>query len=130
LRALKVVAYPLMSKPDETRAEALRRLNERAAALDVRTQRPVAAHGGEQAVSQAYRIVAELIGGVLVGLAFGFLADRIFRTTPWGLVAGVLLGFALSIWMARRTANRLMALAKQGDAGPLPSVPFDDDDEE
>lgn len=129
MRALKVVAYPLMTKPDETRAEALRRLDERAAALDSRTQRPTAAHAGEQAVSQAYRIVAELIGGVLVGLALGFLADRIFRTTPWGLVGGVLLGFALSIWMARRTANRLMELAKQGDAGPLPSVPFDDDEE-
>ena len=129
MRALKVVAYPLMSKPEETRAEALRRLDERAAALDARTQRPVAAHAGEQAVSQAYRIVAELLGGVLVGLAFGFLADRIFRTTPGGLVVGVLLGFALSIWMARRTANRLMALARQDDAGPLPSVPFDDDEE-
>jgi ATP synthase protein I len=129
LRALKVVAYPLMSKTDETRAEALRRLDERATALDARTQRPVASHGGEQAVSQAYRIVAELIGGVLVGLAVGFLADRIFRTTPWGLVVGVLLGFALSIWMARRTANRLMALAKQ-DTAPLQSVPFDEDDDE
>jgi ATP synthase protein I len=118
-----------MHKTDETRAEALKRLNERAAALDARTQRPEAKHAGEQAVSQAYRIIAELLGGVLVGLALGFLADRLFRTTPWGLIAGVLLGFALSIWMARRTANRLMALAAQ-DTAPLPSVPFDDEDEE
>ncbi len=79
-------------------------------------------------MSQAYWIIAELIGGVLVGLAAGFIADRIFRTTPWGLVGGVLLGFALSIWMANRTANRLMALATQ-EQEPLPSVPFDDDED-
>ena len=63
-----------------------------------------------------------------MAFAAGFIVDRIFRTTPWGLVGGVLLGFALSIWMANRTANRLMALAKQ-EQEPLPSVPFDDDEE-
>jgi ATP synthase protein I len=118
-----------MTKPDETRAEALRRLDERAAALDARTQRPTGQHAGEQAIDQAYKIIAELLGGVNVGLALGFLADRVFRTTPWGLIGGVLLGFALSIWMARRTANRLMALAQQDDAAPPQSVPFDDDEE-
>jgi ATP synthase protein I len=117
-----------MAKPNEPREEALKRLDERAAALNARTQRPAGQHAGEQAVSQAYRIIAELLGGVLVGLALGFLADRLFRTTPWGLVAGVLLGFALSIWMARRTANRLMAMAKEGSEPPQ-SVPFDDDEE-
>ena len=61
-------------------------------------------------------------------MAAGFIVDRVLDTTPWGLIGGVLLGFALSLWMARRTANRLMAMAKQ-DAEPLPSVPFDDDEE-
>jgi ATP synthase protein I len=117
-----------MAEPSTPREEALKSLNERAAALDARTQRPTGQHAGEQAVGQAYRIIAELIGGVVVGLALGFVADRLFRTTPWGLIGGVLLGFAVSIWMARNTANRLMALAKQ-DAEPLPSVPFDDDEE-
>ena len=118
-----------MAPADDSREEAIKRLDERAAALGARTQRPVASHAGEQAVSQAYRIIAELLGGVLVGLALGFIVDRVLGTTPWGLIGGVLLGFALSVWMARRTANRLMAMAKQG-AEPLPSVPFDDDDEE
>ena len=117
-----------MAPADDPREEAVRRLDERAAALRARTQRPEASHAGEQAVSQAYRIIAELIGGVLVGIAAGFIVDRVLKTTPWGLIGGVLLGFALSIWMARQTANRLMAMAKQ-DAEPLPSVPFDDDEE-
>jgi ATP synthase protein I len=117
-----------MVRPTDSRDEALRRLNERAAALDARTRRPVGKHAGEQAVSQAYRIIAELIGGVLVGLALGAGVDAFFGTLPWGLIGGVLLGFALSIWMARRTANRLMALARQ-DEEPAASVPFDDDEE-
>jgi ATP synthase protein I len=118
-----------MTPTDDPREEAIRRLDERAAALGARTQRPVASHAGEQAVSQAYRIIAELIGGVLVGLAAGFIVDRVLHTTPWGLIGGVLSGFALSIWMARRTANRLMALAKQDTTAPPPAVPFDDDEE-
>jgi ATP synthase protein I len=118
-----------MAPQDDAREEAIRRLDERATALGARTQRPEASHAGEQAVSQAYRIIAELLGGVLVGLAAGFIVDQVMNTTPWGLIGGVLLGFALSIWMARRTANRLMAMAKQGSEPPQ-SVPFDDDDED
>lgn len=112
-----------MSPADDSRDEAIRRLDERAKALGARTEKTVTSHAGEQAVGQAYRIIAELIGGVLIGLAFGFLADRVFRTTPWGLISGVLLGFALSIWMARRTANRLMALARQETTGAAKAVP-------
>lgn len=118
-----------MTKVDKPREEALKRLDERAAALDARTQRPQGRHAGEMAVSQAYRIIAELLGGVIVGLALGFAVDMFAHTTPWGMIVGILLGFALSIWMARRTANRLMALAKQEESGPPQSVPFDDDEE-
>jgi ATP synthase protein I len=45
---------------------------------------------------------------------------------PWGLIVGVLSGFAVSVWMARRTANRLMAEARL--EGEPKSVPFDEDE--
>lgn len=84
---------------------------------------------GQQASSQAYRILAELIGGVLVGGALGFGADRLLGSIPIGMIVGVLLGFGVSLYMAHRTAKRLMALAKsQGE--PIQSVPFDDEDED
>ena len=102
-----------MVKPDDSREEALRRLDERADALAARTARPAsavtAAHG--TAIGQAYRIIAELIGGAVVGLALGAGADWLFGTAPIGLIAGVLLGFALAVYMAKRTADRLMAQA-------------------
>ena len=119
-----------MSTPTESREEAIKRLNDRASELETtaapKTNEALAA----QAVSsQAYKIIAELLGGVFVGLGLGFGADRLFGTNPWGLIGGVLLGFALSIYMARRTANRLMAQAKASGLEPR-SIPFDDEDDE
>jgi len=120
-----------MPSPDDLRRqEALGRLSEQAKALEAKNRPVASSHAaGEQAVSQAYRIIAELLGGVVVGLIAGFVFDRVFKTTPWGLLTGVLGGFALSLWLAWGTAQRLMAIAKT-DAEPLSSVPFDDDDEE
>ncbi len=83
----------------------------------------------QKVVGQAYRIIAELLGGVLIGLALGFGVDRLFGTTPIGVVGGVLLGFALSVYMARRTANRLMAQAKAAGL-PQQGEPIVEADEE
>jgi len=119
-----------MSLPPESREEAIKRLNVSASALETRTAPPTSEHlAGMAVTSQAYKIIAELIGGVLVGLALGFVVDRLAGTTPWGLIGGVLLGFALSIWMARRTAERLMAQAKASGVVPQ-SIPFDDAEED
>ncbi len=105
-----------MPKAADPREQALRSLDERAKALEARTVRPVSHSSEASATSQAYRILAELLGGVLLGIGAGALVDRFAGTGPWGVIGGVLLGFALSIYMARRTANRLMALAKAEEA--------------
>lgn len=105
-----------MSKAADPREEALRSLDERAKALETRTARPVSHASEATATSQAYRILAELLGGVLLGIGAGALVDRFAGTAPWGVISGVLLGFALSIYMARRTANRLMAQAEAEEA--------------
>lgn len=119
-----------MSLPPESREEAIKRLNEQADALQRRADSRLAQElAGQRAAGQAWRIIADLFGGVLVGLALGFLVDRFAGTTPVGLIGGVLLGFAVSIWMARRTANRIMAEAKASGEQPK-AVPFDDEDED
>ncbi len=97
------------TSPDQDRAVS--ELAQRADALRKRTERPSAAAPHGAAVNQAYRIIAELVGGVVVGLALGFGVDLLLPTEPWGLIGGVLIGFALAVYMARRTANRLMAQA-------------------
>ncbi len=104
--------------PNPVDPEALRRLRQDAEALRARTAPPLASHVAQHgtAVSGAYRIIAELFGGVLVGLGLGFGADMLLDTAPWGIIGGVLLGFALAVYMARRTANRLMAQAAAENA--------------
>lgn len=126
-----------MSDPRTPTDDRLRDLSARADALERSTARPAsaaagAAHGA--AANQAYRIIADLVGGVVVGLALGFGLDRLaplvgFRTAPAGLLTGVLAGFAVSVWMAKRTADRLVAQARNDNANP-PSVPFDDGEDD
>jgi ATP synthase protein I len=117
-----------MSSSRESREEAIKRLNERASSLEASTAEAASDDAaGHAAASQAWRILGELIGGVLVGLALGIVFDRFAGTVPWGTISGVLLGFAVSIWMAWRTASRIAARAKL--EGEPKSVPFDDEDE-
>lgn len=116
-----------MPKSDGPSEEVLRSLDERAAALERRAARPTGSTGVEgQAIDQAYRLIVELVGGVLVGLGLGFGVQWLHLVpAPWGLIGGVLLGFAVSVWMAKRTADRLMARAAAYTArtGPATSVP-------
>jgi ATP synthase protein I len=118
-----------MSLPPESREEAIKRLTESASDLEARTVHQ-ASHeaAGHAASGQAWRIIADLFGGVFVGLAIGFIVDRFAHTDPWGLIGGVLLGFAVSVFMAWQTAQRLMAQAKASGVEPK-SVPFDEDEE-
>ncbi|WP_409020184.1 AtpZ/AtpI family protein [Brevundimonas vesicularis] len=114
----------------ESREEAIKRLHQSASKLEARTKTEKFVDAAAQkVVSQAYRIIAELIGGVLIGLGVGFGIDYLFDTAPAGVLGGVLMGFALSIYMARRTANRLMAEAKAAGI-PQQGEPIVEADEE
>ena len=117
-----------MSTEPESREEAIARLAKGASDLEARTTRELSHEAaGQAAAGQAWRILADLFGGVFVGLALGFIVDRFAGTEPWGLIGGVLLGFAVSVFMAWRTAQRLMAQARASGVEPK-SVPFDDDE--
>ncbi len=54
-----------------------------------------------------YRLVAELVGGVLVGLGFGWLFDRFFHTSPLGLLSGLLIGAGTAVFLVVRTATAM-----------------------
>ena len=117
-----------MSQEPESREEAIARLNQSASELEARTTRELSHEAaGQAAAGQAWKIIADLLGGVFVGLALGWAVDHFAGTSPVGIIGGVLLGFAVSIWMAWRTAQRLMAEANK--YGEPKSVPFDDEDE-
>ena len=116
-----------MSRPEPSREEALRRLDEQANALEARTARPIEDHG-HRAVGQAYQLLGTLIGGPFVGLAFGWGVDAVAGTAPFGIIAGVLLGFGVSVFLAMKSAQRIGRDAER-EQGPARALPFDDEDE-
>ena len=80
-----------------------RRLDERrpgreaGAAGDVRPSHP--------GMAMAMRLAADFVAGVLLGGALGLGFDRLFGTSPWGLMVFVVLGFAAGVLSMLRSAG-------------------------
>lgn len=51
------------------------------------------------------RMGSEFIGGVVVGFVIGYTIDRLFGTTPWGMVAFLLIGTAAGTLNVMRAAG-------------------------
>jgi len=117
-----------MPKPDESSHRALRRLDKRLEAFEASRAPKAPAQGSMGASSDGYRMLGELLGGVLGGLGLGWLLDRVAHTSPWGVVGGLLIGSGISVYAAVRTAMAMSARASQGSA-PAPSAPDDEEDE-
>jgi ATP synthase protein I len=116
-----------MPKPDDKPKEAFNRLDEELHAFEKSRARP-ASIGADRSIGEGYRLMAELIGGLLGGVGIGWFVDRLAHTAPWGIAIGVSVGAGVSVYMAARTAARMGKQAME-KAGPVESVPFDDDED-
>jgi|WetSurMetagenome_2_1015567.scaffolds.fasta_scaffold42005_1 ATP synthase protein I len=115
-----------MPQPDDRpEEEALGRLSEALQAFEAGRARSTSSEVSR--IGEGYRLLAELIGGVLGGVGFGWLFDRVAHTAPWGLAIGVSLGAGVSVFMAARTAAR-MGRSAIGNAPPQAAPPDDDED--
>ncbi len=86
-------------------AERLKRLEDRInAAKGTRVERRSPAGRKFTQGSLAWRMVTELVAGMLLGLGIGFGLDSLFGTRPVLLVLFVLLGFAAGVRVMMRTA--------------------------
>jgi ATP synthase protein I len=92
---------------------------------------PVNADNGARgrAMGDAFKIVSELIVGVVVGGGLGWFLDRQFGTTPWLLVAFLIVGFAAGMLNVIRTARQMQAGSEplQRAARAMPEDEDDDD---
>jgi ATP synthase protein I len=66
--------------------------------------------GGQRAATasgyaKGFRLSSELVAGVLVGAGLGWLIDRLFGISPWGLIVFLLLGFAAGVLNVMRSAG-------------------------
>ena len=116
-----------MPLSDETRDEALKRLDQRLDAFKAGREQKNA-YQGARSVSDGYRLIAELIGGVLGGLGFGWLFDQVVHTRPLGMVCGLLIGLVVAVVVIVRQAGAMADKASKEQA-PAQSVGFDDEDD-
>ncbi len=121
-----VVLDQAMPKPNDRPKEALGRLSEELQAFESSRAQPASSDAG-RSMREGYSLFAGLIGGVLGGVGLGWFVDRIAHTTPWGIAIGAVVGTGVSVFMACRAASRISQKALER-AGPIPSVPDDDDD--
>jgi ATP synthase protein I len=116
-----------MPLPNESNDEALKRLDDRLDAFEAKRKQSPHSGSSERGASEGYRLLGEVVGGVLGGLGFGWLFDHFLHTTPWGLVTGMMLGTAVAAYTAYKSASRTAGRV-QTPAAP-PPVPVEDDDE-
>ena len=67
--------------------------------------------------ARGMRLSAELVGGVVVGFILGWLLDRWFGTSPWGLIVFLLLGFTAGVLNVMRSARVIQRGPLDGDRG-------------
>jgi ATP synthase protein I len=115
-----------MPPADDPNEEALKRLGERISAVEAE-RTPQRDATTQRAMGQGYRFLSEVVGGVLGGLGFGWLFDRIAHTQPFGLIGGLLIGIGVSTFVAIRGASA-WAKAESDRSGHAPRVAGDEDD--
>jgi ATP synthase protein I len=57
------------------------------------------------AFARGFRLSAELVAGVLMGAAIGWLLDRWLGISPWGMIVFLLVGFAAGVLNVVRSAG-------------------------
>lgn len=119
-----------MTDPDEAkhsaeyRAEQMAKLDAKIAnAVRQRDQGTGKRHQDEHysQAQQGWRMVIELVAGILIGFAVGFGLDSLFGTMPLFLVVFILLGFAGGVRTMMRTAQELQEekLAEEAETKDL-----------
>ena len=96
--------------PDEAALSArLQRLGERLG--EAQPSRPSESNSGHRpaadpaAIARGFRLSTELVAGVVVGAAIGWLLDRWLGISPWGMIVFLLLGFAAGVLNVMRAAG-------------------------
>lgn len=99
----------MASDPDP---DQLRQLEDRIARAKGVAPKGSADQPAYSQAQHAWRMVIELVSGLLIGFAIGYGLDRLFGTMPVLMVIFTLLGFAAGVRVMIRTAQELQADAQ------------------
>jgi ATP synthase protein I len=114
-----------MPKSQDPGPDPLGRLDERLAAFEA--SRTKARRGPGFEAADGYRLLGQMLGGVLGGVGLGWLLDRLAHTSPFGVLGGLLVGTALALVTTIRSA--LSMSARSQAASPPASRDAGDDDD-
>jgi ATP synthase protein I len=97
-----------MSNPrqDERGGDPLAKLDTALAAFEAGRAKTPAGPGVGGDAGMGYRLLGQMLGGVLGGIGLGWLVDHFAPTGPWGLLIGLFGGVAFSIYSTVRMAIR------------------------
>ncbi|HEV2300386.1 MAG TPA: AtpZ/AtpI family protein [Stellaceae bacterium] len=91
-------------KPPDPLADLGERLA--AARRQAAPRRPAEGSAGPQGLAGlGFRIGIELVAALAVGVALGWVVDRLAHTRPWGVVAGFVLGAAAGLLNVMRAVG-------------------------
>ena len=82
-----------------------------------------------KAFGQAFKILSELMVGVVVGGGLGWVLDRQLGTAPWLLMLFLVLGFAAGMSNVIRTAKRMQRQAEPLQRSAASVADTDDEDD-
>ena len=94
-----------------------RKLDEERAA-EARAAAPSGLSVSMPGVARAMRLATDFIAGIALGAVLGWGFDRLFGTSPWGLIGWMLLGFVAGTLNMMRSAS----LVKPGPLGQGPDI--------
>ncbi len=72
--------------------------------------------GSGKAMGLAFRIIAELVIGILVGTAMGWFLDDWLGTAPWLMILFFILGFVAGLINVYRAAGQMTTEAGETNA--------------
>ena len=117
-----------MPHPSDPPDEAFKSLDQRLGEAEAAQVRKVSPDT-HAAMAQGYRLVGELVGGVLGGVGLGFLLDHFTKvTSPWGTIGGLLIGTGVAIFTVTNSAAKA-SKANLDALGPVPGAPNDEDED-
>jgi ATP synthase protein I len=116
------------NKPPAGRQDPLGTLDKDIEAFEAGRRKTRSTVAAGMAGGDGYRVLGQLLSGLLGGIGLGWLLDQVAHTTPWGLVGGLVIGTGLSIFSTVRMASRFGAGTNSQPPPDVPAVVDDDDD--
>jgi ATP synthase protein I len=97
------------SSNDSELSSKLKRLGDRIGivkkARDAQNTPNQRASSDRSAITQAFRLSAEFVSGVVAGGIIGFVLDKLAGIAPLGLIIGLILGFCAGMFNLMRAAG-------------------------